>query len=233
MIASPANARIADRRTKMKMVIADRRRTKVIKLQKRTTSQFIKAGLLICLAFILPIAGQQKSDIREPDQAQIEMDNGNYTKAIEIGNSEIEKARKTKNKLLIIELLDIIASSQIFLESYEDAEATLAEALREVSTNEADPLQKAFVYQRFAFLRRAQRKFAESLDYSRKALSIAPNNPDNQIEYYLNVGRILFSSGYDVSAIIWLEKAEKLVEGQKTTSAKLDVYRILSLAWSN
>jgi tetratricopeptide (TPR) repeat protein len=196
-------------------------------------SQFLKAGLLICLAFILPIAGQQKLEIRELSQSQTELNNGNYPKAIELAKGGLEKARKAKNTLLTIEFLDIVASSQIFLESYSDAETVLNEALREVSTVDNNPLQKALIYQRFAWLRRSQRKFAESLDYSRKALSIAPNHRENQIDYYLNVGRILFSSGYDVSAIIWLEKAEKLVEGQKTTSAKLDVYRILSLAWSN
>lgn len=216
------------------MVIADRRRIKgVLELLMRTTSQFITAGLLIFLAFILPIAGQQKVEIREFSQAQIELDNGNYLKAIEIAGTGLEKARKTKNTVITFELLSIIASSQIFLESYKDAEATLTEALQEFTKNVVDPSQKAIIYQRFAWLQRSQRKFAESLDYSKKALSIAPDNRENQIEYFLNIGRIMFSSGYDISAIIWLEKAEKLIEGQQTNSAKLDIYRILSLAWSS
>ena len=41
----------------------------------------------------------------------------------------------------------------------------------------------------------------------------------------------MFSSGYDISAIIWLEKAEKLFEAEKESSAKLDAYRFLTLAW--
>ena len=50
-------------------------------------------------------------------------------------------------------------------------------------------------------------------------------------EHYLNLGRILFASGYDISAIIWLEKAESLFETEKTSPAKLDTFRFLTLAW--
>ena len=69
------------------------------------------------------------------------------------------------------------------------------------------------------------------LNYSKKALALAPDNRQILAEHYLNLGRILFTSGYDISAIIWLEKAEKLLETEKTSSDKLDTYRFLALAW--
>lgn len=160
-------------------------------------------------------------------------DNGNYLKAIEIAKTGIEKARKTKANLLISRGLDIIASSQISLEKYSEAAYTLNEALQEISENETSAYQKSLIYIRFAWLFRSQRKFAEALDYSKKALAFAPNNRHIQREYYLNIGRILFSSGYDISAIIWLEKAEKLLELEINSAARLDIYRFLTLAWSS
>jgi CHAT domain-containing protein len=218
----------------MKMVIADRRQTNgVSELFIRTTSRFLTAGLLIYLAFFLTVVGQSQGENKEFVQAQSEFDKGHYPKAIEFAKNGLEKARETKNSELIIELLDVIASSQIFLESYDNADATLNEALLEISRNENNSYQRAVIFGRFAWLLRSQRKFAESINYSTKALSIAPDNQEIRAEYYLNIGRILFSSGYDVSAIIWLEKAEKLLEEQKVSLAQLDVYRILSLAWSN
>jgi CHAT domain-containing protein len=195
----------------------------------RTTSRFIKAGLLIFFVFFPLVSGQSGNISKELVQARNNFDNGNYTKAIELAEIGIELAKKAKNEQLINEGLDIVSSAQISDGKYEPAFNTLNEYLRLTPENSIE--QKALVYIRFAWLMRSQRKFPESLDYSRRAVSTASNNRQILAEHYLSVGRILFASGYDISAIIWLEKAEKLLDAEKTNASKVDTYRFLTLAW--
>lgn len=212
------------------MVIADRLKIKVLNtFSNLTTSRFLQIGLLFCLAFILHI--QIKGESTEISQAQSEFNNGNYPKAIKLSEISIEKARKTKDNSSISKGLDIIASSQISLSKYDEAEITLNNALQVFSKNEPDLNKQAQIYIRFAWLFRSQRKFAEAFDYSQKAITAAPKNRHILGEHYLNTGRILFASGYDISAVIWLEKAENLFETEKESSAKIDTYRFLMLAW--
>lgn len=190
--------------------------------------------LLVCLAFILPVAGKPASgsggEPREFNKAQAEFDNGNYSRAIDLAKIGVQKVRK--DELLMSKGLDVIASSNISLEKFDEAEKTLNESLELLPKNESSAYRKALIYMRFAWLYRSQRKFAEALDYSKKALAAAPENRQIQAEHCLNIGRILFASGYDVSAVVWLEKAEKLLEPEIVSLAKLDVYRYLTLAWS-
>ena len=212
------------------MVIADRLKTKVVtSFSSQTISRFLQISLLFWLAFFAQI--QVKGEISEIEQAQSEFNNGNYPKAIKLAEENIEQAVKTNDDLSVFKRLDIIASSQISLGKYEEAEVTLNNSLRKFSEKESISIQKAQIFIRFAWLNRSQRKFAEAFDYSRKAVAAAPNNRQIQAEHYLNIGRILFASGYDISAVIWLEKAEKLFEVEKESSAKLDTYRFLTLAW--
>lgn len=211
------------------MAIADRCKG-VIQSMNLTTSRFIKAGLLIFFVFFSLVYGQSGNESKELVPARAELNNGNYAEAVKLAEAGIEKAKKTKSASLTSEGLDIVSSSQISMGNYEAALATLNENLRIVSEND-NTGQKALVYVRLAWLMRSQRKFAEAYDYSMKAVSVAPNNRQILAEHYLSIGRILFSSGYDISAIIWLEKAEKLLELEKTSPAKLDTYRFLTLAW--
>lgn len=216
------------------MEIADRLLIRVISiLLLSATSRFAKAGLLLCCALIVPISGQIKGELTEFKQAQSEFDNGNYQKAIELSKVGIKEARKNKSNLKISKGLDIIASAQISLEQYEEAINTLNTSLQEISGNESNTYQTSLIYIRFAWLFRSQYKFAEALGYSHKALALTPNNRTIEAEHWLNIGRILFASGYDISAIIWLEKAEKVLETESGNSSKLDVYRFLTLAWSS
>ena len=229
-----------------KAEIADRMTEINFGLQNWATSRFIQVGLLLCLAFFsfafarsVPPAG-----LVEIEQARAELDNGDYSKAVELANAGVEKAKKVNNPLLISEALEIRASSEISLaldikptskvaaENYEKAAIqTLAEALQILSETKTAANQKALIYTRYAWLFRTQKKFAESVAYSKKAVAAAPGNNYILADYYLNTGRIMFASGYDVSAIVWLEKAEKLLETEAASSTKLDTYRFLSLAW--
>lgn len=197
------------------------------------TKRILLFIFLLCFAFILNISAQAPDILKQIGQAQIEFDNGNYQKAIELAEIGLEKARVNKSSLLVSKGLDVVASSQISLQKYSSAETSLNKAIQILSENEENSAQKAQIYFRFAWLRRSQRKFAEAFEFGKKALTLSPNNRQAQGEYFLNIGRILFASGYDISAIVWLEKAEKLFETEKTSSDKLDTYRFLSLAWAS
>ncbi len=219
----------------MTMEIADRLRIKALFSSLNwATSRFIWIGLSLCLVFSAPVWCQRGGESSEFKQAQSEFDNGNYAKAIELAEAGIEKAGKIKHNSLISEGLDISASSQISLFKYEEAEKTLNAAFQNLpATEPAASFQKAIVHIRFAWLRRQQRKFVEALDHTKKAVAAAPTNRRIEAEHYYNIGRILFTSGYDIAAVVWLEKAEKLLEADVNNSTKLDVYRFLTLAWSS
>ena len=212
--------------------IADRRQTKFASLliNGKTGRRVVHSALLLCFAFFSSAFGQSI----EVKRAQAEYDNGNYAKAIEFAEAGIEKAGKIKNDSSVSEGFDISASSQISLGKYAEAENTLNAALQNLPANEpAASLQEATIHIRFAWLRRQQRKYAEALDHSKKAVAAAPKNRRIEAEHYFNIGRILFTSGYDISAVVWLEKAEKLLEDDINNPTKLDVYRFLTLAWSS
>lgn len=197
------------------------------------TKQILLYIFLLCFASTSDILAQASALLKQIEQAQLEFDNGNYTKAIEIAEVGVEKGRTNKEDLITAKGLEVIANSQISLQKYDQAQVSLDKALQVIPDNETNSVQKAHIYLRFAWLRRQQRKYAEAFEFNKKALALAPNNRAIQGEYFLNIGRILFASGYDISAIIWLEKAEKLFETEKTNSAKLDTYRFLSLAWAS
>jgi CHAT domain-containing protein/tetratricopeptide (TPR) repeat protein len=212
------------------MAIADRQAKIAFELLNWTTSRFIKAGLLTLFIFFSTAAGQTDGTLKDLAKAQLNFDNGKYQTAIDLAGSSIEKATKLKDDSKVLAGLNIVASSQISLGNFAGAQKSLDESLKLVSENKnAD--QKVLIYIRYAWLLRAQRKFPEAFEFSKKAVAAAPNNRQILAEHYLSVGRILFSSGYDISAIIWLEKAEKLLESDKNSSTKIDVYRFLTLAW--
>jgi len=214
------------------ILIADRLLIKVIShlFDGKIRLKAVQYALLLCFAFFSSAFGQSA----EIKRARAEYDNGNYAKAIELAEAEVEKAAKIKNNSLASEGLDIFASSQISLGKYAEAENTLNAALQNLPASEpAASLQKAIIHIRFAWLYRQQRKFAEALDHSKKAFAAAPKNRRVEAEHYFNIGRILFTSGYDISAVVWLEKAEKLLDADNNNPTKLDVYRFLSLTWSS
>ncbi len=214
------------------MVIADQLKINFIQLINET-KQILVFLFLLCFVFILNVSPQTQIIETQLEKSQAEYDNGDHVRAQEKAKSVIEKAKKGNSDLLISEGLKIIAGSQISLQKYNDAEITLNEALKTISENKNVSVQKAQIYIHFAWLWRTQRDFAKALDYSKKAIVEVPEDKHILGEHYLNLGRILFSSGYDISAIIWLEKAEKIFESEKTSTAKLDNYRFLYLAWAS
>lgn len=195
------------------------------------TKQILIRLFLLCSTFLSNISAHPSDIQSRIGQAELYFDNGNYSKSIEVATAALKEAGRTKDGLSISKNLEILAIAQISLQKYEDAEKNLKEAFQAISGNEANAVRKARIYLNFAWLSRSQRKFAEAINYSKKAVAVAPNDRQILAGHYINLGRILYTSGYDISAIIWLEKAEELLSPEITSSDKLDVYRFLSLAW--
>ncbi len=195
------------------------------------TKQIVIFAFLLCFAYIFEISAQTANLKSRVDQARIDFDNGNYSQSIEIAETAIKDAKREKSNLIITNALDVLARAQISLQRYDAAEKNLDEALQVIPAKESNTVERAKILLHFAWLFRAQQKFAEAIQYSQKAIALAPNNRHILAEHYLNLGRVLFASGFDVSAIIWLEKAETLLEAEEMSPAKLDVFRFLALAW--
>lgn len=225
------NVQTAGRPKKTRMEIADREtRRHRHSSRLRATSQVLLSGLLLYVAFVLPAAAQNRASVKELDEAQTEFNNGHYRKAIELAKTALENTSVSNPDEL--NALDIIAQSQIAQAKYTEAENTLKKSLDYYSSLKSNQRQPAQAYLRLSDVFRSQREYSKALQHSRKALEAAPGNQEIQAGFYLSVGRIMFSAGYDLSAIIWLEKAEKLFETQPITPGRLDTYRFLSLAWS-
>ena len=186
-------------------------------------------GLLLCLACQLPVSSQSTNWSKVVELARLELDNGNFSKAIELAQTVADETGSTQD---IVSALDTILAAQISQQQYSDAANTLEKYLKRVAGN-YDHRLKARALLRSSDLYRSERKFPEALRQSKDALKAAPNDPEILAGYYLSLGRILFTSGYDLSAIIWLEKAEGLFEHRPVSSGQLDTYRFLSLAWSS
>lgn len=215
------------------MGIADRGKTRAHSRSSRfrATSQVMILGLLLCLASFLTASGQPRVSLRVLDQAQMELDNGNYEKTVDLAETVLKNTLAPDDYK--IAALDLVAQSQIAQLKYAEAETTLKKSLNLLAPIRSAHRQKANTHFRFSDLFRSQREFSKALQESKKALEIAPTDPEIRARFYLSLGRIMFSAGYDLSAIIWLEKAEKAYELQPVSSPQLDTFRFLSLAWSS
>ncbi len=214
----------------MTMAIVDRGKIRLLLFPRlNAAGQLMAAGLLLCFACSLPVSSQSKAWPKIIDLARLELDNGNYAKAIELAQTVANDAGPTQP---IVSALDTILVAQVAQQKYGEAANTLENYSNLVARN-PDPRLMARVNLRASDLYRSERKFPEALRQSKNALKAAPNDPEILAGYYLSLGRILFTSGYDLSAIIWLEKAENLFELKPVSSEQLDTYRFLSLAWSS
>lgn len=212
------------------MATVDRGKTRLHWLPcPRAAGQLIAAGLLLFCACVFPLSAQSRAPSRAIDLARLELDNGNYAKAIELAQAVANDAGPNRPSA---SALDTILVAQIAQQKYGEATKTL-ERYSELTARNSDQREKARMYLRASDLYRSERKFPEALRQSKEALDAAPNDPEILAGYYLSLGRILFTSGYDLSAIIWLEKAERLFEREPVSAGQVDTYRFLSLAWSS
>jgi CHAT domain-containing protein len=191
----------------------------------------LKVILLVCFV-VLPVSSQTLSRLDDFVKAEIAFNNGDFVKAIQLAGNHLIKAKALKNNPAILSGLEIRAYSQIVLKKLDEAEVTVQEALSILTDDQTALNQKANIYFCASWLKRQQRNVPEAFDYAKKALSVNPDSPRIRAEFYLNIGRILFSIGYDISAVIWLEKAESLLVKEKTIGpALIETYRFLMHAW--
>lgn len=213
------------------MATADRGKIRLQWLpSSRAAGQLFATGLLLCFAFLLPLSGQSKLASKEIERARMELDNGNYSEAIRVARTVSEGPGQGDLRL---SALDVVLISQIALQDYAEAATTLDASFRQLDSKPFGRRQVALVHLSAADLFRAERKFPDAVKHTRIALETAPDDAEIQAGYYLSLGRIMFRAGYDLSAIVWLEKAEQAFESTPVSSAHLDVYRFLSLAWSS
>ncbi|MBE7516009.1 MAG: CHAT domain-containing protein [Chloracidobacterium sp.] len=158
---------------------------------------------------------------------------GSFKAVIESAPAEITNARKL-GKFADAAVNGLYASRALIqLEKYDDAEQVLVEAVADAERVKGDKKFLASLLFAQAHLFRAKKDFRSASTRSRDAFALAPQNREIELEYYVSNGRILFSSGYDISAIVWLEKAEAISNAVPRSALHLEILRFLSLAWQS
>lgn len=190
-------------------------------------SRSILTGLLLLLLAAVGI--QCQSNALSP--LRISFNNGQFDEVVSQAPEALLKARKTGAVATSSEINVFYALALMRLERYEEAAMILEKALVDAEISR-QPRRIAAAYLARATHFRTQRDFPSAIKSARSAIVAAPSDPQIKVEYHLAIGRIMYSSGYDVAAIIWLEKAEKLASGLPI-SAHLDVLGHLSLAWAS
>lgn len=156
------------------MAIADRGKIRVHCLPRyRAAGQRIVVGLLLCFAFFSLVSGQSKQSSKVIELARQELDNGNYSKAIELAQTV---ANGSRLQPAVVGALDTILAAQIAQENYGEATHTL-EKYSKLVADGSDHLLKARVYLRASDLYRSERNFTEALRQANKAVEAAPNEP--------------------------------------------------------
>lgn len=158
---------------------------------------------------------------------------GSFKAVVESAPAEITNARKL-GKFADAAVSGLYASRALIqLEKYDEAEQVLVEAVADAEKVKGDKKLLASLLFAQAHLFRAKRDFRSASSRSRDAFALAPQNREVELEYYVSNGRILFSSGYDISAIVWLEKAEAISNAVPRSALHLEMLRFLSLAWQS
>lgn len=186
-------------------------------------ARFTVLGLLTALASLNGFAAT--TDLRSL------FEEGSFKAVVESAPAEIINARKL-GKFADAAVSGLYASKALLqLEKYDKAEQVLVEAVSDAARVKADKKLLASLLFAQAHLCRAKKDFRSASARSRDAFALAPLNREVELEYYVSNGRILFSSGYDISAIVWLEKAEAVSKAVPRSSLHLEILRFLSLAW--
>jgi len=189
-------------------------------------SRFTPAGLLLSLFFITAASGQ--SDLM---RSQLALWEGDFETATSVWVGTVDYKKKGDVQRIFLSY-DTKAKALIALARYTEAEATASRTFEFLREHSAPPRLFALAHLTLAESYRSEKKIARSIEELNKALRLAPLDREIQAGYNLGVGRALFKAGYDISAILWLEKAESLFDKQPVSEGKLDTYRFLALAWS-
>lgn len=187
----------------------------------------MQTGLLLYLFFITAAFGQNGST-----KAQLALWDGGWEGAIQTAQIDAAGYEKKDDLERVFLSYDTKAKALIALARYAEAEATANRTFEYLREHSAPPRLFALAHLTLAESYRSEKKIARSIEDLNKALQLAPLDREIQAAYNLGVGRALFKAGYDISAILWLEKAERLFDKQPVSEGKLDTYRFLALAWS-
>ncbi|HMQ04297.1 MAG TPA: CHAT domain-containing protein [Pyrinomonadaceae bacterium] len=190
------------------------------------TSRFTLAGLLLSLFFITAASGQ--SDLM---RSQLALWEGDFESAARVRVGTVDHKKKGDVQRIFLSY-DTKAKALIALARYTEAAATTGRTFEFLEEHSAPPRLFALAHLTLAESYRSEKKIARSIEELNKARGLAPLDREIQAEYNLGVGRALFKAGYDISAISWLENAERLFDKQPVSEGKLDTYRFLALAWS-
>ncbi|MGH9949333.1 MAG: CHAT domain-containing protein, partial [Pyrinomonadaceae bacterium] len=164
---------------------------------------------------------------------QQDFDKGHFTQVMEKAPAEIARTRIAGDFDAAARVGVLGSRSLMHLERYDTLPKLLDEALSDALKPKSAAKTVASVYFCRAALMRTRRDFREAVEFARKGLAAAPDDTQVELEYYLNIGRILYSAEYDISAIVWLEKAERLSHAFPRSALQIEVLRSLSLAWSS
>ena len=195
---------------------------------RSAASRVTLAGLLASLAYAS--AWANSADLITMRNA---FNQGHFEQVVEMSALEIVEARKAGSYSDAAEAGLMASRALIQLERYDEADAVVNETLSDAKRLSLYPEKLASVYFCKAALARNKQDFMSASTFSRDAFALAPKNRLVEIEYHLAVGRILFKAGYDVAAIVWLEKAENLSRDVAKTNLYYEILRFLSLAWSS
>lgn len=164
---------------------------------------------------------------------RLAFDHGKFAHVAANAPEQIARYRRMRAYSQAAENRVIAARALIHLERYDEAGKMLDEALSDAKNIRAGPARLALVLFSKAALLRTKRDFKEAVRFSKEALAAAPNDQQVVAEYHLAIGRIMYSAGYDVAAIVWLEKVEGMLPPGPVSELHLDVWAALKRAWSS
>lgn len=168
-----------------------------------------------------------------PTDLMVLFNDGGFEVVVNKSHAEIERARGSRIFAEAAYAGLLASRALIQLGRYEDAEKMSNAAVVDAQKAKMNTELLASLLFAQAHLHRVRNDFQSASSRSRDALALAPKNRQVELEYHLTIGRILFSAGYDVAAIVWLEKAETMSRLTPKSALRLEVLRFLSLAWKS
>lgn len=157
---------------------------------------------------------------------------GYFDRVAILASDEIKKHSNAGRTVEASQVAVLACRSYIQLGRYDEATRMLDYYVENPRLKSQSSTSIASLYLCKASVARAKRDFSKAFETLRLAITVAPNDPATLAGYQLEVGRTLYSVGYDFAAIIWLEKAEKTAQSNGYASIYYDALRFLSLAWT-
>lgn len=157
---------------------------------------------------------------------------GYFKEIARIAPAQISRLSKSGRVQEASDLAVITCRTYIQLGRLDEAAEIVDRFISDTSLRVRSPGSVASLYLCKAGVSRSKRDSGAVLENLRLAYSLSANDPQALAAYQLEVGRTLYSAGYDFAAIIWLENAEREALANGHTSIYYDALRFLSLAWT-